>query len=150
VRLRYACFVRCNEVVKDESGKVIQLRCTWDPASRGGDSPDGRKVRGTSHWVSARHAVPAEMRLYDRMFSVEDPMGVEGKDWKELLNPYSLEVVTGMIEPSLAEATPGERFQFERVGYFCADPDGTKDKPVFNRTIELKDSWAKLEAKQNG
>ncbi|HWB77347.1 MAG TPA: glutamine--tRNA ligase/YqeY domain fusion protein [Nannocystaceae bacterium] len=148
VRLRYACFVRCNEVVKDESGKVVQLRCTWDPLSRGGDSPDGRKVKGTSHWVSARHAVSAEMRLYERMFTVEDPMGVEGKDWKELLNPQSLEVTTGMIEPALAEAQAGERFQFERVGYFCADADGTRERPVFNRTIGLKDSWAKLEAKQ--
>ncbi|MBC8071734.1 MAG: glutamine--tRNA ligase/YqeY domain fusion protein [Deltaproteobacteria bacterium] len=147
VRLRYACFVKCNEVVKDDAGNVVELRCTWDPLSRGGDSPDGRKVRGTSHWVSARHGVVAEVRLYERMFTVPDPMAVEGKEWTELLNPASLELVHGVVEPALAEAEPGTRVQFERLGYFCADPDGTRERPVFNRTIGLKDSWAKLEAK---
>jgi len=148
VRLRYACFVTCRDVVKNDQGEVVELRCTWDPASRGGDSPDGRKVRGTSHWVSASHAVAAEVRLYDRLFTVEDPLGHEGRDWKEFVNPDSLEVVQGaMVEPMLANATPLSRFQFERVGYFCVDLDSTPEKPVFNRTIELKDSWAKLEAK---
>jgi glutaminyl-tRNA synthetase len=151
VRLRYACFVTCREVVKDEHGEVVELRCTWDPASRGGNSPDGRKVRGTSHWVSAAHAVPAEVRLYDRLFTEPDPMGVEGRDWKEFVNPRSLEVVRGaMVEPALAHAQPLARFQFERVGYFCVDPDSTPEQRVFNRTIELKDSWAKIEAKQGG
>jgi glutaminyl-tRNA synthetase len=148
VRLKYACFVTCREVVKDAFGEVIELRCTWDPESRGGDSPDGRKVRGTSHWVSAAHAVAAEVRLYDRLFTVEDPLGQEGRDWKEFVNPSSLEIVKGvMVEPMLAQAKPLDRFQFERVGYFCVDPDSTPEAPVFNRTIGLKDSWAKMEAK---
>jgi glutaminyl-tRNA synthetase len=148
VRLRYACFVTCRDVVKNDAGEVVELRCTWDPASRGGDSPDGRKVRGTSHWVSAAHAVDAEVRLYDRQFTEPDPMGVEGRDWTEFLNPNSLEVVHGAkVEPQLAGAAPLSRFQFERVGYFCVDLDSTSERPVFNRTIELKDSWAKLEAK---
>ncbi len=148
VRLRYACFVRCNEVIKDAAGNVVELRCTWDPASRGGDSPDGRKVRGTSHWVSARHAIAAEVRLYDRLFSEPDPEGIDGRDWKEFLDPRSIRVVAGaMLEPSLADVPVGARFQFERVGYFCADDDSRPGHPVFNRTIGLKDSWAKIEAK---
>ncbi len=148
VRLRYAGLVTCRDVVKDDAGNVIELRCTWDPESRGGNSPDGRKVKGTSHWVSARHGVAASVRLYDRLFTVEDPQGVEGRDFKEFLNPKSLEIVEGaFVEPDLAAAAPGARFQFERVGYFCADLDSTPERPVFNRTIELKDSWAKLEAK---
>ncbi len=149
VRLRYACLVTCREVVKDTEGRVVELRCTWDPASRGGDAPDGRRVRGTSHWVSARHAVKATVRLYDRLFTEADPLGVEGRDWKEFLNPNSLELVEDVrIEPSLATAPLGARFQFERVGYFCVDLDSTAERPLFNRTIGLKDSWAKLEARE--
>ena len=149
VRLRYACLLTCKEVIKDERGEVIELRCTWDPASRGGNAPDGRTVRGTLHWVSAAHAVEAEVRLYDRLFSAEDPMHApEGKDFFANLNPSSLEVLPGCkLEPSLATATPGERVQFERMGYFCADVDSTPALRVWNRTMTLKDSWAKLEAK---
>ena len=143
VRLRYACLVRCTNVVKNAAGEVVEVHCTYDPDSRGGNAPDGRKVKGTIHWVSARHAVPAEVRLYDRLFTVEDPMGVEGKDYREFLNPHSLEVVTGYIEPGVAGAAKLSRFQFERIGYFCIDPDSTPEKPVFNRTVTLKDSWAK-------
>ncbi|HET8902075.1 MAG TPA: glutamine--tRNA ligase/YqeY domain fusion protein, partial [Holophagaceae bacterium] len=149
VRLKGACLIRCEEVVKDASGQVVELRCTWDPASLGGDAPDGRKVKGTLHWVSAAHAVKAEVRLYDRLFTAEDPMDVpEGGDWRGTLNPASLEVLAeARLEPSLAEAKPGDRFQFERLGYFCADLDTQPGAPVFNRTVSLKDSWAKVEAK---
>jgi glutaminyl-tRNA synthetase len=149
VRLKGACLIRCEEVVKDAEGQVIELRCAWDPASLGGDAPDGRKVKGTLHWVSAAHSVPAEVRIYDRLFTAEDPMDVpEGGDWRATLNPASLEVLGGArLEPSLAEARPGDRFQFERLGYFCADPDTKPGAPVFNRTVSLKDSWAKVEAK---
>jgi glutaminyl-tRNA synthetase len=149
IRLRYACLVTCREVIKDAAGQVVELRCTWDPASRGGNAPDGRKVKGTSHWVSAAHAVDAEVRLYDRLFAVEDPMGeAEGTDWKQFLNPGSLEVVTGAkLEPYLRDAQAGSRWQFERLGYFCADLDSRPEAPVFNRTIGLRDSWARLEAK---
>jgi glutaminyl-tRNA synthetase len=149
VRLKGACLVRCTDVVRDAGGEVVELRCTWDPASLGGEAPDGRKVKGTLHWVSAAHAVPAEVRLYDRLFTAEDPMDVpEGGDWRDTLNPDSLEVLSGVrVEPSLAEAAPGTRVQFERLGYFCADPEGHPGMPVFNRTVGLKDSWAKLEAK---
>ncbi len=143
VRLRYACLVRCTNVIKNAAGEIVEVHCTYDPDSRGGNAPDGRKVKGTIHWVSARHAIPAEVRLYDRLFTVEDPMGVEGKDFREFLNPHSLEVVTGYVEPGLAGAAKLSRFQFERIGYFCVDPDSTPDKPVFNRTVTLKDSWAK-------
>jgi len=149
VRLKGACLIRCTDMVKDAAGEVVELRCTWDPASLGGNAPDGRKVKGTLHWVSAAHAVPAEVRLYDRLFTAEDPMDVlEGGDWRDTLNPESLEVLTGArIEPSLAGAAPGARIQFERLGYFCADPDGRPGAPVFNRTVGLKDSWTKIEAK---
>jgi glutaminyl-tRNA synthetase len=149
VRLRYACLVTCREVVKDEGGTVVELRCTWDPESRGGNAPDGRKVRGTSHWVSAAHAVDAEVRLYDRLFTAENPLDdSEGKSFLDFLNPASLEVVQGVkVEPSLAEASALARFQFERLGYFCVDPDSAPARPVFNRTISLRDSWAKLEQK---
>lgn len=143
VRLRYACLVRCTNVVKNDAGEVVEVHCTYDPDSRGGNAPDGRKVKGTIHWVSARHAKPAEVRLYDRLFTVEDPMAVEGKDFREFLNPHSLEVVTGYVEPDLAGTAPRSRFQFERIGYFCVDPDSIPEKPVFNRTVTLKDSWAK-------
>ncbi|HZU54072.1 MAG TPA: glutamine--tRNA ligase/YqeY domain fusion protein [Holophagaceae bacterium] len=149
VRLKGACLLRCEEVVKDASGQVVELRCSWDAASLGGDAPDGRKVKGTLHWVSASHAVKAEVRLYDRLFTAEDPMDVpEGGDWRGTLNPASLEVLAeARLEPSLADAKPGDRFQFERLGYFCADLDAKPGAPVFNRTVSLKDSWAKAEAK---
>ena len=144
VRLRYAYYVTCTEVIKDPAtGEVTELRCTHDPATRGGWSQDGRKVRGTLHWVSAAHALPAEVRLYDRLFTKENPS--EGKgDFKEWLNPGSLEVIdNALIEPALSGIAPGENVQFERLGYFCADKDGTPQKPVFNRSVALKDSWAK-------
>lgn len=150
VRLRYAALIRCREAVKDAAGNVIELRCTWDPDSRGGRSPDGRKVRGTLHWVSAPHAVKAEVRLYDRLFTKENPQDVaEGQDYKDFLNPDSLQVLSQcLLEPSLASATAGDRVQFERMGYFFVDPKLSKPgAPVFNRTVTLKDTWAKLEEK---
>ncbi|MFH1679742.1 MAG: glutamate--tRNA ligase family protein, partial [Candidatus Eisenbacteria bacterium] len=149
VRLRYAYFVRCVEVVKDPaSGEVVELRCTHDPATRGGDAPDGRKVKATLHWVSARHAVEAEVRLYDHLFTVPDPSEAEeGKDFKDYLNPDSLAVVSGCrLESSLAEAAPGDHFQFERIGYFVVDPaDSRPGRPVFNRTVTLRDAWARIQ-----
>ena len=151
VRLRYAYFVKCVDVVKDPgTGQVIELRCTYDPATRGGNAPDGRKVQGTIHWVSAEHALQAEVRLYDHLFMKPEPEDVpEAMDYKANLNPRSLEVVTGFIERSVAGAAPGSRYQFERLGYFCTDPkDSTPDKLVFNRTVTLKDSWAKVEKGQ--
>lgn len=151
VRLRYAYFIKCVEAVKDAQGKVIELRCTYDPATRGGEAPDGRKVKATIHWVSAQHALDAEVRLYERLFTKPDPLDVpEGHDWKENLNPNSLVVLRNCkLEPSLSEATSGDRFQFERKGYFCVDPDSTEKKLVFNRTVTLKDTWAKIQQKQN-
>lgn len=145
VRLRYAYLVTCTEVVKDDEGNVIEVRCTYDPESKGGNAPDGRKVKGTIHWVSAKHAVDAEVRLYDRLFSQESPDDVpEGQDWKDGLNPESLEVLSSAkLEPSLASAKPGARVQFERNGYFCVDQDSTPEKLAFNRTATLRDSWAK-------
>jgi glutaminyl-tRNA synthetase len=146
VRLRYACLVTCTDVIKDDDGNVVELHCTWDPESRGGSSPDGRKVRGTSHWVSAAHAVDAEVRLYDRLFNRENPLDdKDGSTWTDHLNPDSLEVITAKVEPHLATVAAGDRMQFERIGYFCADSDFTTEQPVFNRTISLRDSWAKLE-----
>jgi glutaminyl-tRNA synthetase len=142
VRLRYACVIKCERVVKDERGEVVELRCTWDPDSRGGNPKDGRKVKGTLHWVSEKHSVPAELRLYDRLFLVERPGEEEGRDFLEELNPKSCEVVAGRVEPALASLAPGDRVQFERVGYFCVDRDSRPGAPVFNRTIGLKDSWA--------
>lgn len=148
VRLRYAYFVKCNEVVKDSDGNIIELRCTYDPASKGGQSPDGRKVQGTIHWVSAQHAVPAEVRLFDRLFMNPDPNDVpEGEDWKTAINPESLTVITAYVEPELAKADVLDKFQFERMGYFCVDSDSTPEKLVFNRTVTLKDTWAKIAAK---
>jgi glutaminyl-tRNA synthetase len=149
IRLRYACIIKCVDVVKDPaSGAVVELRCTWDPHSRGGNAPDGRKVRGTSHWVSARHAVPAEVRLYERLFLKENPLEDEQSDFIAHLNPDSLKVVsTCRAEPSLAGAAPGSGYQFERLGYFCVDPDSTAEHLVFNRTITLKDTWAKIAQK---
>ena len=148
VRLRYAYFITCVDVVKDENGEVIELRCTYDPATRGGDAPDGRKVRGTLHWVSAAHALGAEVRLYDNLFTRENPYEVdeEGQDFTANLNPDSLEVLTGcQVEPSLAGAMPGGRYQFERKGYFCVDPDSSDGTLVFNRTVSLRDTWAKIQ-----
>jgi len=149
VRLRNAYFITAQSVVKDEAGNVIEVHCTYDPASRGGNSPDGRKVKSTMHWVSAAHAISAEIRIYDKLFTKPDPTDVEeGEDVFSNLNPNSLEVVTGArLEPSLASAQAGDRYQFERVGYFCLDPDSTPGNLVFNRTLPLKDSWAKIEKK---
>lgn len=150
VRLRYAYFIKCNRVVKDENGEIKEIYCTYDPASRGGKSPDGRKVKGTIHWVSARHAIKAEIRLYDKLFIKEDPLEVEeGKTFIDNLNPDSLKIVEGFVEPSLKGVKPLEKFQFERVGYFCVDYDSTDEKPVFNRTVTLKDTWAKISKKLN-
>lgn len=148
VRLRYAYFVTCVDMIKDEAGEVIELRCTYDPETKGGNAPDGRKVKATIHWVSESHAVDAEVRLYDHLFSTPDPEDLpDGVDYKTNLNPESLQVLTGCkLEPSLKTAEPGSRFQFERLGYFCVDSrDSTSEKPVFNRTVTLRDAWAKLE-----
>jgi glutaminyl-tRNA synthetase len=146
VRLRYAYFVTCTDVIKNESGEVVEIHCTYDPATRGGDSPDGRKVRGTIHWVSAKHAIPAEVRLYDRLFTIPNPSGdKEGCDYKEFINPESLKILTNcLVEPSLSDAKPGFRFQFERLGYFCVDPDTTNNSLIINRTVTLRDTWAKI------
>ena len=149
IRLRYAYFITCTGVVKDAEGNVVELRCTYDPATKGGNAPDGRKVKATIHWVSAEQAVDAEVRIYETLFNREDPNVVpEGQDFTVNLNPNSLEVVAGAkLEPSLRDAAPGSRYQFERLGYFAVDPDSTGDKPVFNRTVALRDTWAKIEAK---
>jgi len=149
VRLRYAYLITCVEVAKDAQGRVVELRCTYDPATRGGDAPDGRKVKATLHWVSAAHAIEAEARLYDHLFARPDPFEVaEGRDWTENLNPDSLVVLTGCkLEPSLALVEPGERFQFERKGYFCVDPDSRPGTLVFNRTATLREPWAKLQGR---
>jgi len=147
VRLRYGYFITCKDVVRDEKGKVIELHCTYDPETRSGNAPDGRKVKATIHWVSATHSIPAEVRLYDHLFIKENPDDVEeGKDWKSNLNPNSLEVLTSArLEPSVASAKPGDRFQFERVGYFIVDPDSSAEKLVFNRTVTLRDTWARIQ-----
>lgn len=145
VRLRYAYFIKCNEVIKDSKGNITELRCTYDPASKGGNSPDGRKVQGTIHWVSVKHAVKAEIRLFDRLFMKPNPDDVpDGTDWKTGLNPDSLKVISGYIEPSLDRVNPLDKFQFERMGYFSVDYDSKPDKIVFNRTATLKDTWAKI------
>jgi glutaminyl-tRNA synthetase len=146
VRLRYGYFVTCTSVVKDEKGEPVEVHCTYDPASRGGNSPDGRKVKSTIHWVSAAHAVDAEVRLYDKLFTKPDPNEIEeGKDFTANLNPNSLEIVgNAKVEPALADPAVEARYQFERIGYFCADPDSKPGKPVFNRTLALKDTWAKI------
>jgi glutaminyl-tRNA synthetase len=141
VRLKYAYIIKCNEVVKDEAGKVIELRCTVDLDSKSGGPTAGRKVKGTIHWVSAAQAINAEVRLYDRLFSVPEPDA--SGDFKSFINPNSLEVVTAKCEPALAKARPEERYQFERLGYFALDPDSTREKQVWNRTITLRDAWAK-------
>ena len=152
IRLRYAYFITCTDVVKNDNGEIVELRCTYDPATRGGDAPDRRKVKATLHWVSAAHAIEAEVRLYDHLFTKEDPGDVpEGGDWRDNLNPDSLLTLAGArLEPSLAEAAPGDLYQFERLGYFCADPDSSKGPPVFNRTVSLRDTWAKIEKARAG
>src|SRR3954452_24565532 len=149
VRLRCAYFITCTGVTKDPAtGEIVELRCTYDPATRGGDAVDGRKVKATLHWVSAAHSVDAEVRLYDRLFGVEDPVALE--DYRAALNPASLEVIEhAKIEPSAAALPPGSRVQFERLGYFCTDLDTTPARPIFNRTVTLKDSWAKIEARNS-
>ncbi len=149
VRLRYAYFITCREVVKNADGEIVELRCTYDPETRGGDSPDGRKVKATLHWVSAKHAVAAEVRLYDHLFNRPDP-GRDG-DFLDDINPDSLEVIAdARLEPALADVPVGGTIQFERLGYFCKDPDSTEGQPVFNRTITLRDTWAKMQAKGKG
>jgi glutaminyl-tRNA synthetase len=150
VRLRYAYFVTCTDVIKDENGEVVELHCTYDLATRGGDAPDGRKVKSTLHWVSADHALKAEVRLYDHLFTKEKPeMGTEGEDFKSNLNPNSRQILASCrIEPSLANAKPLSRYQFERLGYFCVDPDSSDEKLVFNRTVSLRDTWAKIQKAQ--
>jgi glutaminyl-tRNA synthetase len=151
VRLRYAYFITCNEVVKDSSGKIRELRCTYDPTTRGGNAPDGRKVKGTIHWVSAPQAVSAEIRVYDHLFKTEFPdEAPEGKTFLDNINSDSLKMVReAKLEPSLAKAEPGQHFQFERLGYFFTDPvDSKPGKPVFNRTATLRDTWAKEAAKE--
>jgi len=150
VRLRWGYFITCQEVVKDpQTGRILELRCTYDPATRGGDAPDGRKVKATIHWVSAAHAVPAEVRLYDNLFTVPEPDDVpEGKSWLDNMNPKSLTILqNGLVEPSVLSAKVGDRYQFERLGYFAVDPDSAPGQPVFNRTVTLKDTWSKVAAK---
>jgi glutaminyl-tRNA synthetase len=150
VRLRYGYFITAKSVVKNDNGEVVEVHCTYDPATRGGNAPDGRKVKSTIHWVSAQHAVDAEVHIYENLFTQENLADLEeGKDPLDYLNPNSLEVVPhAKLEPSLANAGPGSRYQFERLGYFCADLDSKPGKPVFNRTVALKDTWAKVEKKQ--
>ena len=148
VRLRYAYFIKCTHVVKDDKGEVVEVHATYDPTTRGGDSADGRKVKSTIHWVSAAHAKEAEIRMYDRLFTKEDPEeGDEG--FLACINPNSLQILTGYVESHLAAPEAGSRYQFERLGYFCADPDSSTEKPVFNLTVNLKDAWAKMEKKGN-
>jgi glutaminyl-tRNA synthetase len=148
VRLRYAYYVTCTNVECDADGNPTVIHCTYDPESRGGSTPDGRKVKGTIHWVSAKHAVPADVRLYEQLFTTPNPNDVpEGKTFIDLLNPESMKTVTAQCEPALAALPAGTTVQFERIAYFCVDPDTTPEKTVFNRTVTLKDSWAKMEQK---
>ena len=151
VRLRYAYIIRCTEVVKDEqTGEMTEVRCTYDPQTRSGGPQAGRKVKSTIHWLSAAHAIPAEVRLYNHLFMKQDPQDVEERrSYIDYLNPLSLERLPScLVEPSLANAPPGSRFQFERLGYFCVDPDSVSDRLVFNRTVSLRDTWAKVEKTQ--
>ena len=145
VRLRWAYFIKCTDFVKDDAGNISEIHCTYDPETKGGNAPDGRKVKATMHWVSADKAINAEVRLYDHLFLTEDPDEVEDEslDWKSNLNPDSLRTVSARLEPSLATATEGYRCQFERQGYFVVDKDSTDQNLVFNRTVTLKDSWTK-------
>jgi glutaminyl-tRNA synthetase len=143
VRLRYAYIIKCEEVIKNERGEIIELHCTFDPATKSGSPESGRKVKGTIHWVSAAYCIDAEVRLYDRLFNVEDP---GGPSWLDYINKKSLEVITNCkAEPGLKNTSPGNKYQFERIGYFCIDIDSTPAKPIFNRTVQLKDTWAKIE-----
>lgn len=145
VRLRYAYFIKCHDVIKDANGNITELRCTYDPLTKGGNAPDGRKIKGTIHWVSAKTAIAAEIRLYDRLFTVANPDGDKDKDFKDFLNPNSLEIITdAKLEPSLLNATNEARYQFERQGYFCLDQDSSKEKLIFNRIVSLKDTWKKV------
>ena len=150
VRLMHGYYITCNEVIKDDSGNIKELHCTYDPATKGGDSPDGRKVKGTLHWVSAKHALDAEVHVYEQLFSKEDPDDVPaGQDFTANLNPNSLQVLTGVkLEPSVAEASANSHYQLLRQGYYSVDPDSTADNLVLNQTIGLKDTWAKMRAKQ--
>ena len=145
----HAYYVTCTDVIKDENGEIVELHCTYDPETWGGDSPDGRRVKGTLHWVSAAHALDAEVRLYDHLFMEEDPEQTEdGQDFTVNLNPDSLLINSdAKVEPTLADAEVGTRYQFLRTGYFCVDPDSTADKLVFNRTVTLRDTWAKVKKK---
>ena len=148
VRLRYAYFITCTDVIKNEAGDIVELRCTYDPATRGGSAPDGRRVKATLHWVSAQHAIQAEARLYDNLFTVEDPEADADNDFTAFVNPNSLTVVNPIYaEPSLKEAAPGDRYQFERLAYYVVDEDSTPDKLVFNRTVTLRDQWRKVQKK---
>jgi glutaminyl-tRNA synthetase len=151
VRLRYGYFITAQSVEKNDKGEVVAVHCTYDPATKGGNSPDGRKVKSTIHWVSAEHAIDAEVRIYDKLFTKENPDDApEGQDFIANLNPKSLEVIPqAKLEPSLASAPVEARFQFERLGYFCVDPDSKPGHPVFNRTVALKDAWAKIEKKSS-
>jgi glutaminyl-tRNA synthetase len=148
VRFRYAYLVTCQKAIKKD-GKIVELRCTVDPETRGGNAPDNRKVKSTIHWVSADHAIDAEVRLYDRLFTVEDPAGQKEADFKDFLNPDSLKILKSCkVESGLKKLKPLDRFQFERLGYFCIDPETTKDKIVLNKTVGLRDTWAKVQQKQ--
>jgi glutaminyl-tRNA synthetase len=152
VRLRGGYLITCTRVVKDaKSGEVVEVHCAYDPATRSGNAPDRRKVKATIHWVSARHAVDAEIRIYDKLFTKENPSDTEeGQEFTANLNPDSLEVLAGCkLEPSLAKAAVGDRYQFERLGYFCLDPDSAPGRPVFNRTVALRDTWARIEKAQS-
>jgi glutaminyl-tRNA synthetase len=147
VRLKNSYIIKCNEVIKDEKGEITELRCTYDSQTKSGDAAS-RSVKGTIHWVSAEQSVKAEVRLFDRLFTVPDPEGEEGKDFKDFINPHSLDVLKDcLVEPSLAEAKPGDKFQFVRQGYFCVDPSSEPRKLIFNRTVSLRDTWAKIEKK---
>jgi glutaminyl-tRNA synthetase len=150
VRLRYGYFIKCHETLRNDEGEIIEVHCTYDPETKGGYAPDGRRVRGTLHWVSVEHAMDAEVRLYDRLFTVENPMDFcDGQDFTDFINPESLVILNHCkLEPSLVEAKPGDRFQFERLGYFCVDPDSSEGNLVFNRTIPLRDTWAKIQQRK--
>jgi glutaminyl-tRNA synthetase len=148
VRLRYAYFITCQEAIK-QGDKVVELRCTYDPATRGGYAPDGRRVKSTIHWVSAPHEIDAEIRLYEKLFTVENPTGQKGADYKEFINPDSLIILNSCkVEPSIKNLKPFDRFQFERLGYFCIDPESKNDSLIINRTVGLRDTWAKIQKQQ--
>jgi len=149
VRLRYGYFITCTDLIKDDAGNIVELHCTYDPETKGGYAPDGRRVKSTIHWVSAKEAIDATIQLYDRLFTIENPAGQKGKDFKEFINPNSLKILTGCkVEPSIKEFKAFDRFQFERMGYFCIDPDATTNNLLINRTVELRDSWAKIQKNQ--